>query len=40
MSDGHEPWETYTATPEPTLLEKIVVIFMMIVSAIFFKKRK
>jgi hypothetical protein len=40
MSDGHEPWDTYTSPPEPTLLDKIVILLTMIISAIFFQKRK
>jgi hypothetical protein len=40
MSDGHDPWDTYSPTPEPNLFEKIVISFMMILSAIFFQGRK
>jgi hypothetical protein len=37
---GNEPWECGGDAPALTLLEKIVIAIMMIISAVFFRTKK
>lgn len=33
---NHDPWDSYEPTPEPSLLEKILIAIVALISMIFF----
>lgn len=37
---GHDPWDYAGETPEPSFIEKLIIAFMVIISAIFFRSPK